>query len=110
MGNNFTKLLLSCIAIFLLGALAIPDVAKISHDVFEHKEQTCQEKTKVHFHEAEFDCDFHKYHITTYFTPELYSFQFIQPELHQTKNENFYFLLSEFQQLHFSLRGPPVYL
>ncbi|WP_158979244.1 hypothetical protein [Cellulophaga sp. L1A9] len=109
MGNNLTKFLLSCIAISLLGALGIPDIAKISHDILEHKEETCHEKTKVHFHETEFDCDFHKYHITTYFTPELYSCTFLEPVLHALLSENFYFLLSEFQQLQSTLRGPPVY-
>ncbi|ADV51449.1 hypothetical protein I2486_20665 [Cellulophaga sp. E16_2] len=109
MGNNFTNLFLSCIAICLLVALGIPDIAKTSHAIFEHKEQTCHEKTKVHFHETEFDCDFQKYHITTYFTPELYSFTLIESKFHSTVNDKFYFLLSEFQQLHFSLRGPPIH-
>ncbi|QXP58006.1 hypothetical protein H0I25_09600 [Cellulophaga sp. HaHa_2_95] len=109
MGNKLSKVLLSCIAISLLAALGIPDIAKIAHAVLEHNEQTCQEKTKGHIHETEFDCEFHKYHITTYFTPEIYSFQVLEPVNHIFFNEKFYFLLSEFQQLHFTLRGPPLH-
>ena len=109
MGNKLSKILLSCIAISLLAALGIPDIAKISHAVFEHKEQTCQEKTKGHIHETEFDCDFHKYHITTYLTPEVFSFPILEPVNLTSVTDIFYFLLSEFQQLHFKLRGPPLH-
>ena len=103
----YKKLLFSCIAILVLAALAIPDLAKISHAIYEHKEQTCLEKGNVHFHETEFDCDFHKYHTTTYFYPATLNFTVIIQDFHLEKNQNYYFLLSEFQKLHFSLRGPP---
>ena len=103
------KLFFSFVSILILLALAIPDVAKISHAVYKHKEQTCLKKGTVHFHEAEFDCDFHKYHITTYFYPEAINYTILIPEHSVNQNKNYYFLLSEFQKLHFSLRGPPVF-
>lgn len=106
---TFRKFLFSCIAILVLAAMAIPDFAKISHAINEHKEITCLENRKVHFHEVEFNCDFHKYHITSYFSPQIVNFTFTPPFFKSTQNQNYYFLLSEYQKLHFSLRGPPVY-
>tara|TARA_R110000868_G_scaffold4211_13_gene26660 strand:+ start:65106 stop:65438 length:333 start_codon:yes stop_codon:yes gene_type:complete len=109
MGINVKKILLSCISILILAALAIPDAVKISHAITEHKEQTCVEKGTVHFHEAEFDCDFHKYHITTYFYPQSINYTVAFQDSKIKQNQNYYFLLSEFQKLHFSLRGPPLF-
>ena len=103
------NIILSCIAILILAALSIPDIAKITHAINEHKEFSCSEKSKVHFHEAEFDCDFHKYHITTYFTPIKNNYSLFSPKIEVKQNQNYYSLLSEFQKLHFSLRGPPIY-
>jgi len=103
------KIFFSCISMLILVALAIPDVAKISHAIYKHKEQTCIQKGTVHIHQAEFDCDFHKYHITTYFYPEAINYTLILPDFRVNQNKNYYFLLSEFQKLHFSLRGPPYF-
>jgi hypothetical protein len=105
---SLKKIVFPCIAILVLAALSIPDIAKINHAVNEHKEFTCSEKSKVHLHEVEFECDFHKYHITTYFSPQLINYTLFTPNHVVKQNQNYYFLLSEFQQLHFSLRGPPI--
>lgn len=106
---TFKKILFPCISFLILAALSIPDFAKISHAINEHKEFTCSEKSKVHFHEVEFDCDFHKYHNATYFTPILNKYSLFIPKIDVKQNQNYYFLLSDFQKLHFSLRGPPLY-
>lgn len=104
----FKNIFFSFIAMLLLSTMAIPDIAKITHAIFEHKEITCLEKNAVHFHEAEFNCEFQKYQLSTYFSPEIYNCMAFVADFKIEQSQNYYFLLSEYQKLHFSLRGPPL--
>ncbi|QWX85382.1 hypothetical protein H0I23_07005 [Cellulophaga sp. HaHaR_3_176] len=105
---NLKNIFFSFTTILLLFALAIPNIAKVSHTLFDHKEITCLEKNSVHFHETEFNCEFYKYQLSTYFSVQIYNYNVFASDLEPEQNQNYYFLLSEYQNLHFSLRGPPL--
>lgn len=95
-------------AILLLACLFTPYFIKIGHGIYEHKELLCVEKGNLHIHEIEFDCDFHKYQLSSLFCFNLEEPELIEPIFKGTKVINHYFFLSKYQRLHFVLRGPPV--
>ena len=49
----------------LFVCLSLPTVAKLSHALDGHIRIECNEDIPNHIHQAEFDCEFHKYHIVT---------------------------------------------
>lgn len=101
------KLLVSISAIILFMALALPTVVKSYHALFEHQEFTCIAKGDLHFHETELDCDFQKFN----FSPQLFELGTVVPANSQFVLKEhifgYYVSLTSFQELHFSLRGPP---
>ncbi len=105
--NNFKKILLSFTSILLIGAINLPSFVKLSHALFEHTEQTCEEQGSLHIHEAELDCDFQKFNLSSQFYPQLQDYTLHPPRIIKKENNNHYFFLSNYQKLHFSLRGPP---
>jgi len=84
-----------------------PSALKIHHALNHHKEIKCDEAVSTHFHEIEFDCDFHKYQIAPSYLASTFLFKPINTPILKQKNYGFYLEVSEYQKLHFSLRGPP---
>lgn len=93
------------ISLVLVLAMLTPTAVKIIH-VFHHNYVECKEYS-THLHASDFDCSFHKFKLTTPFAMSLFSFDFFIPEhIHENTNSQ-YLYISDFQKLHFSLRGPP---
>ena len=89
----------------LVFALFTPTVAKFNH-IFHHKYEDCKEY-KAHLHSADVECSFHKFKLTTLYTLPVFSFDFYTHEQNHANTISKYTHISEYQQLHFSLRGPP---
>lgn len=101
------KSLLSFLSIVLVIAIATPSIVKLHHAVKEHLENTCTSQGTLHFHEAELDCAFHKFHLNSHFYPEFTSFILYPPKDVFTTTYSTYTFLSEFQRFHFALKAPP---
>lgn len=105
------QVFLGCISCFLVIMVAIlPSAIKIHHALAQHKEIHCDDTTNTHIHEIEFDCDFQKYHIAPSYLAKTTSVTPVKDLILKQKNFGFYFEISEYQKLHFSLRGPPTVL
>ncbi|MCM4163096.1 MULTISPECIES: hypothetical protein [unclassified Arenibacter] len=103
----FRNIIFSFIAVLLVGLITLPSVLKLKHAIFEHHTFVCKEKGKLHIHEVELDCDYHKFNLTHYYThfqQEIATFTVIT---RSAKIIDFYSFLSKHQKLHFSRRGPP---
>ncbi|WP_435139459.1 hypothetical protein [Formosa sp. A9] len=91
----------------LVLALLIPTFVKFTHVFEDHVHEVCLGEKQTHLHTADVDCEFYKFQLNHHFTIPFNTTEVYIPE------ENFqiilsqYFFLSTFQQLHFSLRGPP---
>jgi hypothetical protein len=91
----------------LISAIIIPDILKLSHTFFDHDHLVCNEHTKTHFHQVDTECKVvnYKHNHQIEFKPLEFSLVVIQKQIKQ--KFNYYSFLSEYQSLHFSLRGPP---
>jgi len=105
--QSIKKSLQAVVALVLVMAMQLPVAAKIYHSVFVHVDTECKDYSSLHVHETEFKCEFQKYKLST---------NYILPDLQKTVEEflmvreskfSIYSSLSQYQKLHFSLRGPP---
>ena len=87
--------------------LVIPLFVKSYHLVEDHKHEVCKTPFTKHFHEFEIDCEFYDFTLNTHFFSSLASIEI--PEVDEIYKSIFskYHFISDYQQLHFSLRGPP---
>ncbi|MCK7591073.1 hypothetical protein M0G43_10850 [Subsaxibacter sp. CAU 1640] len=93
----------------LVLTLLVPTGVKFSH-VFTHQHhhhEVCKGEPETHLHNADFDCSFYKFKLSSPFTIPVLQAELVMVEINTLKTEAPYAFLSEFQQLHFSLRGPP---
>ncbi|MDL5511805.1 hypothetical protein QSE00_08280 [Arenibacter sp. M-2] len=97
----------SIIAVLLVGLITLPSILKLKHAIFEHHTFVCKEKGKLHIHEVELDCDYHKFNLTHLYTLTQQEFATFTIVPKTEKIINFYNFLSKYQKLHFSRRGPP---
>ena len=102
------KILFQLVSLFLLVCLFTPFIIKIGHGLYEHKETVCLAKGQLHIHEVEFDCDFHKFQITSLFYFDFEKHLLNPPVILGEKIVDQYTFLSKYQKLHFVLRGPPM--
>lgn len=98
---------LSLAAVLLIICMALPSIMKLAHAIHGHNHQKCTENIALHLHEAGFDCEFQKFKLTQQFYAPLQEFRIFQNTSINERNYNYYFFLSSYQKLHFSLRGPP---
>ncbi|MGJ5640982.1 hypothetical protein [Formosa sp. S-31] len=107
MQKNIKNITFKFSALVLVLALLIPTLVKFNHVFEAHVHEVCHGEKQTHLHTADVDCEFYKFQLNHHFT---LPFNFIEVFIPQ---ENFqiiisqYFFLSEYQQLHFCLRGPP---
>jgi len=87
--------------------MAIPSAVKLSHAIHDHMEQHCNENIPLHFHEAEFDCDFQKFKLSTQFYTGFQEFDIYKTLPAKETHYDLYTFISKCQKFHFSLRGPP---
>jgi hypothetical protein len=98
------------LAIALIITIAIPSVIKFSH-VFthhKHKHEICKGERTTHLHEIDLDCEFYKFKLNNNFTLPQYSTAIFIENNQSKEVSNQYLFLSNYQRLHFSLRGPPM--
>jgi len=102
------KNIVSCVsAALLVGLILLPSVLKLKHAILEHQTFVCKEKGKLHLHEVELDCDYHKFNLTHYYSHSQPDFNTITCIPKSKKIINFYNSLNEYEVLLFSRRGPP---
>ncbi|MFK5972610.1 MAG: hypothetical protein QM485_04950 [Flavobacteriaceae bacterium] len=87
----------------------MPAFVKLSHAIHGHSSLECKDATKLHIHKAEFDCDFQKYQLSPQYVTASFSGIRTKTLLIQKKNYSHYVFLSQYQKLHFALRGPPCF-
>lgn len=97
----------NALALILAAAIFVPNLVKTVHALYEHQELVCVDQSPVHVHEVEFDCDFQKYQLSPQLYPNFLNLEEIPSFFSKEKNENQYTFLSQYQKLHFTLRGPP---
>lgn len=91
----------------LVLAFALPFAVKFAHVFNHHQHEVCNGEYETHLHTADLDCEFYNFHMTVAFTlPEIH-YTFLQNTTPSQSIISQYFYISEYQQLHFSLRGPP---
>ena len=87
----------------------LPLAINSMHDLLNHEHTVCSSKVVKHVHEKEVDCKLHLLKQNDVFLGE----NTLQPVLNTfVKNNNCakYNFLQNYQQLSFSLRGPPFYI
>jgi len=93
------------VTLTLVLALFTPTTVKFVH-IFYHDYTICKEY-KAHFHRSDIDCSFHKFKVSSSYTIPVFSIDFFTSEHNHEYTISQYLFISEYQHLHFSLRGPP---
>lgn len=102
--NHIINVLCSAILIF---ALLAPTYAKFSHLFQGHKHELCENPQTSHFHELDTDCEFYKFKLSTQFSISFGDISFLENKILSQKIKSQYHFISDYQRLHYSLRGPP---
>ncbi|MFD2550943.1 hypothetical protein ACFSQP_03845 [Bizionia sediminis] len=100
--------LFKTLAILLVLAVLLPAAVKFGHIFENHAHEVCTNKSSTHLHEIDLDCEFYKFNLANQFFQEAAEFLVLHFEENHKIASSHYAFLSPFQQLHFSLRGPPV--
>lgn len=108
MSISLKNSLLITAVFFLIAAIGAPSVIKFWHSIYSHKEITCDQEGKTHFHNAQIECAFHKFNITLhYFLPQNH-FEANLVGSFMEVHFNYYSPVILFQRLHYDLRELPV--
>jgi hypothetical protein len=106
--NTFKEHIIYKFSLVILAiALLTPSFVKFSHVFEEHVHEVCNNQQKVHFHEFDFDCEFYMFKLNKKFIFASNEFQFLNVTENHQPNRSHYQFLSDYQSLHFTLRGPP---
>ena len=101
--HSASKILVVALTIVLVSPLFV----KLNHLIEDHKHEVCKTPNTNHFHEIEIDCEFYDFKLNT----ELkYSFSSEKFPVFKNVTQSIisqYNFISDYQQLQFSLRGPP---
>lgn len=108
MGIRLKNILFAAVAFLLLVAIEAPSVIKLYHSIYGHEELKCDLTGKVHIHNAELDCDFQKFNVALHYILPQNHFDDTLEISFKEDHFNYYSFVSPFQQLHFSLRAPPI--
>lgn len=94
-------------SILLVFAVLLPAAVKIGHVFENHAHEVCLNKSTTHFHTLDLECEFYKFKLANHFFPIPENIDFLETVENHAISTSQYVFLSPFQQLHFSLRGPP---
>lgn len=90
-------------------AVLFPSAVKLTHAFSHHTHTVCNDDNSLatHFHEADIDCDFYKFKLTTqfYFQNKLVTLK--SPDENFKITDSQYEFVSDYQKLQTALRGPP---
>jgi len=94
-------------AVVLVFALMLPVSIKFFHIFENHLHEVCLSKDAKHIHQLEKDCEFYKFKLSNHFSIKQFEYQIpiITEETMEITSP--YSFLSDYQKLHFTLRGPP---
>lgn len=101
------KITFKIITCVLVMSLLVPTAVKFSHIFTHHHHEICDGEPQTHLHSADLDCSFYKFKLSTPFTIPAMEFVGVSINDNHQYYPDYYSFLSDFQQLHFSLRGPP---
>ncbi|MDW5288354.1 hypothetical protein [Formosa sp. PL04] len=105
-----THILFKSLTLVVILTLLTPTFVKFNHVFEHHHREICHGEIQTHLHTADIDCEFYKFQLNHHFTIPVYFSEIPSvQENHELISTQYYFL-SEYQQLHFSLRGPPIYI
>jgi hypothetical protein len=93
------------LVVFVLSPSAFKLAHALSHN--SHKHEVCLGEKQVHLHTLDLDCEFHKFQINTAFSIPIYTYNILEKQDNYHVIHSQYYFTSDFQQLHFNLRGPP---
>jgi hypothetical protein len=96
------------ISYILIVGLALPALRDWDHLLSgNHKEIHCDEGIPNHFHQSEFDCDFHKFHFTIALENLNWNYDFPVFHFFKSATPKFQYLFSRSSIDLTYLRGPP---
>ena len=95
------------LTLIIVVTLLLPSAVKLMHIFEKHQHEVCYGEANSHFHTLDIDCEFYKFKLNIPFTiPENVDVLITYAEILTVPTKDYSFL-SEYQRLHFSLRGPP---
>ena len=105
--NTLNKHIISASVAILVIALMTPTVVKFCHIFEDHIHFSCDAPYKSHYHEADVECELHKFNKTNQF--HLANTLDFEITTFKTKvtTDSYYSHLISHRQLSFSLRAPP---
>lgn len=101
--HTFFKILSFTLALVIL----LPSALKVSHAFNHYKHEVCFGEKTTHLHKIDLDCKFYDFKITKNCILNEFNFSASEPTTTPLKIVSQYIFLSSYQNLHFSLRGPP---
>ena len=107
MKEKKTHILLRLLSIVLTVAVLAPAMIKYTHGFQDHEHEVCFGKSESHLHELDIDCEFFKFKLNTQYVHVHKLFSTIDIEHTTPIITSHYQLISDYQKLSFSLRGPP---
>lgn len=109
MANKRHHISIRIVTLILAFVLVLPSAVKFTHALSQHEHDVCLEKHQTHFHNVDLDCEFFKFKIQTQHSAINVDYElFSVVDNHNISVSNYTFI-SDYQRLHFSLRGPPHY-
>ena len=99
----------SIATLILVAALALPTAVKFTHVFSHHSHEVCTNNSQTHLHNLDADCSFYNFKITNHYTFSIENYELYTPIEIKHITASQYHFLSDYQRLHFSLRGPPIY-
>ena len=96
------------IAIYVALLILTPTFVKFTHVFSHHEHEVCLGEKTTHLHKFDADCDFYKFKLSNSLSCTFLDALFFSEEENIPKIISDYYFLSAYQNLHFSLRAPPV--
>lgn len=107
MGALRLNILFKSVTLVLVLAFLLPSAVKFMHIFEQHQHEICLGESDSHFHTQDVDCEFYKFKLNSPFTIPKNTIVLLAFSNIESAIPTHYSFLSEFQTLHFSLRGPP---
>lgn len=98
----------TALSFLLLALMALPGAYKLSHALNGHIEIQCNEDIPNHFHQGEFDCDFHDFYFQTALQAPVLEFTTLRETRTWMPGESGPDPRYAEAYRYFSLRAPPV--
>ncbi|MBT8245282.1 MAG: hypothetical protein HKP48_01095 [Winogradskyella sp.] len=92
----------------LIFAIITPAIVKFSHGFQNHEHEVCYGEFSSHLHEIDIDCDFYKFKLNKQYVYSLKPINVLEIDHITPDITSYYCFISNYQKLHFSLRGPPI--